>query len=382
MPRIISILGVRRYGFSRIFNVTDLGAWQRNLVGQKNINILVINVARIGDSLLVTPVLRAIKASCPEGRLGCLAHPKRADVLRGLTCLDSLGTITPKRALWRGWFDKHHWDYAMVYGHDASLIRYAARVAPRVIAFDQSSDEINRLLWRAVPVPENRENLHVIHEYLLLPATLEIAATEYRLAYVPAPHELEQARIWMHKSLLPGTKPLIGFQVASFPSKSYRDWPLENFAELGARILAAYPTSHILIMGGKECRSKALALKQQLGGRATAVAGRFDLRATAALMQHLNLYVGVDTGPTHLASALKIPMVALYHCFHRARRLAPLENELCRAIDHPRRDSECNRTVSMSEIGVNLVWEAADNLLRAFPNNRDAATALPTSMHL
>jgi hypothetical protein len=49
-----------------------------------NLNILVINVARIGDTLLTTPVLRAIKAACPDGRLGCLAHPKRVAVLEGL----------------------------------------------------------------------------------------------------------------------------------------------------------------------------------------------------------------------------------------------------------------------------------------------------------
>ncbi len=341
----------------------------------KNLNVLVINVARIGDTLLATPVLRAIKTACPEGWLGCLAHPKRAAVLEGLEWLDFLGTITPRRARWRGWFGGKSWDYAIVYGRDAALIRYAARVAQRVVAFAQQRDEVNRILWRAVPAPENREQLHVVHEHLLLPAALEIETTDYRLAYSFLPDELRRAHEWISRSLPPEARPLIGFQVASFATKSYRDWPLEKFAELGEQIVADHPSSHILLLGGKDCRDKADWLASRLRGRATAVAGRFDMRGTAALMQHLDLYVGVDTGPTHLVAALNIPMVALYHCFHRARRLAPLGHPLARAIDHPRPDAACDRDVSMDEISVDSVWEQARELLKRNPGGRRSSGA-------
>ncbi len=337
----------------------------------KNLNILVINVARIGDTLLTTPVLRAIKAAYPDGRLGCLAHPKRAALLKGLEWLDSLGTITPRRARWRGWFGGKSWDYAIVYGRDAALIRYAARVALRVIAFVQERDDINRILWRAVPVAENREQLHVVREHLLLPAALDIETADYRLGYTFLPDELRRAREWISRSLPPEAQPLVGFQVASFATKSYRDWPLEMFAELGERILADYPSSHILMLGGSDCRDKADWLASRLKGRATAVAGRFDVRGTAALMHHLDLYVGVDTGPTHLAAALNIPMVALYHCFHRARRLAPLGHGLLRAIDHPRPDAACDRNVPMDEMSVDRVWEQVSELLKQNPRGRN-----------
>ena len=69
-------------------------------------SVLVINVARIGDTLMTTPVLRAIRAAYPEARVGCLAHPKRAAVLEGLEWVNSLGTITPKIARWRGLLHK------------------------------------------------------------------------------------------------------------------------------------------------------------------------------------------------------------------------------------------------------------------------------------
>lgn len=327
--------------------------------------ILVINVARIGDTLLTTPVLRAIKAACPDGRLGCLAHPKRVAVLKGLEWVDSLGTITPKRARWRGWFDGKKWDYALVYGYDVPLIRYAKRVAQHVIAFQQDDEELNRRLWRAVVFPKPREQLHVVEEHLLLASALGIETTDYRLAYRHSEDELKSASTWISRNIPADAYPLIGFQIASFPTKAYRDWPMQNFAELGARILDRYPDAHILVLGGKESRGKARWMETQLPGRITSVAGRFDLRGTAAVMQHLNLYVGVDTGPTHLAGALGIPMVALYHCYHPSRRLAPKGQPLLRAVDHPRVDAAaCSRDTPMAEITVAAVWPKVEDLLR------------------
>ncbi|MBI3545215.1 MAG: glycosyltransferase family 9 protein [Gammaproteobacteria bacterium] len=247
--------------------------------------ILVINVARIGDTLLTTPVLRALKNTFPNARLDCLAHPKRAAVLQGLEWLDSLASITPKRATWRGWFSGKHWDYALVYGHDAALIRYAARVAARVIAFEQADADINRLLWRAVTFSVPREQMHAVEEHALLASALCVETRDQRLAYRASETELKNARMWLAKNIPVHVAPLVGMQIASFPTKAYRDWPLENFVALGRRILQEFPKAHMLILGGKESVAKARHLASELAGHATSVAGDFDLRGSAALMR-------------------------------------------------------------------------------------------------
>jgi len=72
----------------------------------------------------------------------------------------------------------------------------------------------------------------------------------------------------------------------------------------------------------------------------------------------LDLYVGVDTGPTHLAGALGIPMVALYHCRHRGSLLAPLDHPALTVIEHPAADADCTPQREMAEIGVDRVWDA------------------------
>ena len=99
--------------------------------------ILVINVARIGDTLLSTPVLRALAAKWPQASITFLGHPKRVEVMRHLPFLAATGGITKQRALWRGRLPGRKWDLAVVYGFDRELVAYALRVADGVIAFRQ-----------------------------------------------------------------------------------------------------------------------------------------------------------------------------------------------------------------------------------------------------
>jgi heptosyltransferase III len=332
--------------------------------------LLVIIVARIGDTLLVTPALRALRAAIPRGRLDVLAHPKRVEVLRALPFIDRLGTITPRRAWYRGRWHRKSWDVALVYGKDGPLVRYAARVAGRVIAFDQGDAALNAALWRAVatlPAP-----MHAVHERLLLPGALGIRAADLRLAYAPTAEELARARQWLGAQA-GSARPLVGLQVKSFPAKHYRDWPLASFAELGRRILARHPQARIIVFGDKESRESAAALVRALGTSIVPAAGTLALRETAAIMSLLDLYVGVDTGPTHIAGALGVPMVALYHCYHRGRDLGPLQHDKLEIVEHPASDADCRRHAPMADIAIDEVWAAVTSLLRPGEWSKDGA---------
>jgi hypothetical protein len=112
------------------------------MMGQAPKSILVINVTRIGDTLLAVPALRALATAWPDARLTVLGHPKRVAVLENLPFLAEVGPITKQRAVFRGWLPGHKYDLALVYGHDEALLKYAFRVARRVVAFRQSSQDI------------------------------------------------------------------------------------------------------------------------------------------------------------------------------------------------------------------------------------------------
>ena len=109
-------------------------------------------------------------------------------------------------------------------------------------------------------------------------------------------------------------------------------------------------------------------LQEAVGDRLVVAAGLLDLRRSAALIAQMDLYVGVDTGPTHIAGALGIPMVALYHCSYPGRNLVPLDHPACHMIEHPATGSpDAGTERSMAEIPVETVQRAVVDLLERRP---------------
>lgn len=317
--------------------------------------ILVINVSRIGDTLLVTPALRALASAWPLARLTFLGHPNRAEIIRNLPFVAEVGTITKNRARWLGWLRSGRRDLALVYGFDKPLVAYAMRAAHRVVAFRQGDPGLDARLYRCVEPPPF-QGLHSALIPLLLTRTLGLADAGGALSYAVTAEEDRWARSELASTLPRGSSPLIGLQVASFPTKGYRDWPIGHFEALCERILGRWPNAHFLIFGGDLEHSRTEALAQRFAGRATLFAGKLTLRQSAALMNTLDLYIGVDTGPTHIMGALQRPMIALYHCYSPSRLLAPLEHPCCHAIDHPRAAQGCPPETPMAEIRVDTVW--------------------------
>lgn len=319
-------------------------------------SFLVINVTRIGDTLLATPALRAIAHAYPGSEITCLGHPKRVEVLEHLPFVHQAGGITKQRAVWRGRLGGKRWDYALVYGNDQALARYALRVADKAVAFRQSDEALNQRLYRAVERPAPNA-LHAVDLQLLLPAALGIAPDGRYLSYCVSDAEANWAQELLRNETPANVKRYVGLQVASFPTKAYRDWPLASFTALCEKIRASYPQSHFLVFGAASERGKGEALRAHFPGEVTVFSGHLSLRQTTAVMQRLALYIGVDTGPTHLAGALGIPLVAMYHCLHRARVYAPLEHTRLYAVDHPAPDGACSETSNMGDISVATLWD-------------------------
>ena len=329
-------------------------------------NILFIAVSRIGDTLFATPAIRAVALAHPGARITVLGHTKRAEVFEHLPFVYRVGSITKGRAAWRGRLGGTRFDLAFVFGFDEALVAYALRVSKRVVAFEQDDASLNRRLFAAVPRPPFQSE-HAVLQRLRLPAAIGIPPAGLRIAFRCSPEENASARRRREDAGIGSGRPLVGLQVASFATKSYRDWPIENFAALCDRITSAWPQARFLIYGGAAERKRTSWLKQRLGERAALFAGNLSLRETAALMTLTDLYVGVDTGPTHIMSAFDIPLVALYHCISSSKLTGPLEHPSAYLIDHPAPRERCTEMSDMADIDVDTVFAAVERAMAEHP---------------
>ena len=325
-----------------------------------------INVTRIGDTLLLTPALRAVARFWSGAGLDVLGHHRRIEVLAELPFLRRVGGISKHTAWCRGWLDRFTkpYDLAFVYGFDTALVRYALRVSKHVVAFRQQDSDLNRQLGTVVQPPGFQSD-HAVRQAFALPAAVGLKLDGGRLAYSVTAAERDWAAQQIAKDWPSDAKPLVGLQIASFPTKGYRDWPAEHFLALCRRILHRWPKAHFAIFGGSQERKRVKLIKSGLGSAATAYAGRLSLRQTGALMSRLDLYIGVDTGPTHLMSSFDIPLVGLYHGSSRSELIGPLDHPCLYAIDGPPADHGESNEASIAKISVDLVFARVCLALKA-----------------
>lgn len=338
-------------------------------------HILVINVSRIGDTLAATPAIQAIHGEWPQAHITVLGSPHRIDVIDNLPGVSKIAAITKNTAFFRGRFSTKVFDLAVVYNYDEPLVSYAIRVSRHVVAFRQKSPYINERLFLQVD-PAEYPTEHITEHFLRLPAALGIYEKSCRIRYHCRPEEVITAKLQLKNRGFIGKHPVIGLQIASFPTKSYRDWPVESFMHLCQLILQSWPQAGFLIFGGKEERQRSLWLKQQLGNHACLLAGQLSLRETAAIMSLTDLYVGVDTGPTHLMSSFDIPIIGLYHPKHPSKNLGPKDHPLNFSLDHPYDDRLYGEPLPMSDITVNCVFGQAKRALATMGFTQSVKTGL------
>jgi heptosyltransferase III len=321
-------------------------------------HVLAINVTRIGDTLLNTPALRAIARHFPNAAITCLGHAKRVEVLQHLPYLNKIGDIDKKSAPFRGRLGTltgHQYDWAFVWGHDTALHRYALRKARHVVAYRQADDALNQRFFHAVDAPA-LYTLHGVAMQLALPQAVGIGADGYALDYVVSAAEQRAAQSRLANEV-GDVKPLIGLQVASFPTKAYRDWPMAHFIALAKRIVDQHPRAKFVMFGGPDDVARIEPFRAALPDRTLVLAGSLTLRETVAVMNEIDLYLGVDTGPTHLYGALGKPMVAMYHPSLPSALYKPLRHRALYVVDHPEAGPHASSDIAMADISVEDVWE-------------------------
>lgn len=313
--------------------------------------VLVIVVSRIGDTLFATPSLKAIHNQYNDAEITVLAHPNRYSVLLNIPFLKSVGKITKNRSVLAGFFSKKY-DLAFVYGFDKNLVNYALRCSTKVVAFKQKDKEIDNSLYCSVPPPAF-QSMHAVDQLLELPRSVGINPSKKRLIFCLKNNEILAAQSRLLGYGLRG-KLLIGLQVASFPTKAYRDWPIEYFLSLCQKVLDYHDNAHFLIFGGKLEKDRVKWLLSRLGDCATMLAGELSLRETGAIMSQIDLYIGVDTGPSHIMSSFDIPMVVMFHCLSSSRHTGAIDHPYYFAVNHQERN--CSEDSSMKSVTVDTVF--------------------------
>jgi heptosyltransferase-3 len=333
-------------------------------------NLLVIKLRYLGDVLLATPALRALKDGFPKARLSMLVNPGTEDLLRRNPDVDEVLTLERggpgadlrfALAVRRRSFDC----VVDLTDSDRSAIVGRLSGAPVRIGFNDEH-RWRGLLYTSVVSPP--PHAHRIEHDLEAVRALGLAPKVSSPAlYVGA--EDDEAASRLLRDL--GLDEAAGTPLALLhPGARYwfKAWPPERFAELAERLVGT-TGCRILVAGDAREQALADAIRRRTRVELKILTGRTTLLQLAAILKRCALFIGNDNGPMHMAAALGVRIVALFGPSDpatwgpRTDRAVVLYKGLdCRRCFHPtcdRGEESC-----MKQISVDEVLAAAQRLLR------------------
>ena len=163
-----------------------------------------------------------------------------------------------------------------------------------------------------------------------------------------------------------GARKFIGFQMGA--STVSRQWFLQRWQEL-AEIILEHTDAVIVLTGSPAERAMTAQLEDVLRDqRVINVAGKFSLREAAALVARLDVLVTPDTGPLHVAAALKTPTIGLFAVASPVNSNPDFDENIHKFIKKPRTCSpcvgkNCKFQECMLQIEAHEVWEMLKEMI-------------------
>lgn len=331
-------------------------------------HLLIIKLRYIGDVLLATPTLRAIKTAQPDVRITMMVNRGTEDVLSGNPDLDEI-LVLDKGSLAAQWrliagLRRRRFDTVIdLTDGDRSAFLSWISGAPVRIGFNDEQRWRGRCYTKVVqPAPGVQ---HRIERDLAALALLNIEASSMTPHLQLTPEDENSADQLLDQLGIQRSRVIVVLQ----PGARYwfKAWPAERFAELADRLTFEY-SCQVLIGGSSQDIDLAQQIRQVAKSNPVVIAGRTTIKQFAAIARKSALFVGSDSGAMHIASAVKTPVVALFgpsNPLEWSPRGGPSDVIYmgldCRGCFHPtcrRGEGNCMRLIT-----VDAVYSSAQRML-------------------
>ncbi len=288
-------------------------------------NILLVSSTALGDALLSTPAMRSIRLGHPNARVSLLLNAAYRELFAGHPDIDE---IISYRAGWGHFFRlalalrRRHFDAACIlHGNEPQATPLAYLSGARFIFKLPNTSRFRFLLTNREPRLGWDAFGHGIEQRLKVAQLAGGAPTDLQMTLPADAAAEEEVAALLRARGIDGGVPLLGLQPGA--STTSRRWAPARFVELARQLLAAHPGLRIVVTGSPQEKPLCQEISAAIGrGRAWASAGELPLRLLPALLRRCFTLVTGDTGPMHLAVAVRTPVVALF-AVSDARRSGP-----------------------------------------------------------
>ena len=279
--------------------------------------ILLIKPKHIGDSLILTPTITAIKKAHPDAEIWVIVRRGCEGILAGDPGITRILTLTgvgdkersqgdlwrQVKVLFRLWSVKFDYVFELGDGHRARLFAMLTRAKKRYSVKPASPlTWLERHRFTAVSAFDSQFCHRVEKDFYSVAEFLPLSEPMPALRF-----DREFAQEWKPAATL------TDFCVMQIGKRQLVSrWNREGWLEVGRRLLERFGGVVIASGPAPDEVEEAGWLAAQLGPRALSTRGEADWPQMAGLLYRARLYVGLDTAAMHLAAACGCPVVALF----------------------------------------------------------------------
>jgi heptosyltransferase-2 len=264
---------------------------------------LVIRGGAIGDFILTLPALRLLRENFPDARLEILGYKHIVELDRERFYAKATRSIE--------------------YGPMAGFFVPNSKLAPDLVEYFASFQQVISYLFDPDSFFEN--NLRRAGVKNFLPAYSRIDDSQHAAQQLARPlqrlalflddpaarvHPSEEDQAAAQRILGASCAPVMAIHPGSGSPR--KNWPAENWVALGQWLVHRAPRARLLLIGGEADAAQIATVKTALRASNVLLAQDLPLPHLAALLQRCRLFLGHDSGISHLAAAVGTPCVLLF----------------------------------------------------------------------
>lgn len=263
--------------------------------------------------MMALPSLKSLRSAYPKDEIWLAAYPGIKELYDSFSLINGCFTVPEKGSFHNikkisRFIKQQRFDIGILLTNSFSsaLIFYLAGIPER---WGYAKDGRRFLLTKPSRPPRRELPLHQVEYYQELLYQMGIPQTKEGLS-IGNDWVFKQDYAMPAELKLRSNNPLILLH----PGASYgpaKRWPAAYYSQL-ADLLQEQTKAQVAITGSSEDQPLAEKIRQPLNRKPVSLCGKTSLPALINIIRKASLFITNDTGPMHIANALKIPVVALF----------------------------------------------------------------------
>jgi heptosyltransferase-2 len=297
-------------------------------------SLLVRGTNWVGDAILSLPALKRVRREFPDATITLLVRPWVAGIYEGCAAVNEVW-LFDQCGLHRGWqgrlrlvreLRQRRFDAALLFQNafEAALLVRLAGIPVRA-GYDR--DGRGWLLSHKIAIDPRASKLHQTYYYLDLvdqllgsPRTIQGLEPMWMSEFPPesmpditlgmSSARKESARLRLQAQGVDFTRTMVGVNPGAFYGSAKR-WPVARYAAVLDRLIDERQVS-VAIFGSPNEVKIAESIRAAMRRQPAILSGRTELSELIAMIACCDLFLTNDSGPMHLAAALRVPTLAIF----------------------------------------------------------------------